>query len=317
MSRWGHFKRKIMKVLYPGSFNPWHNGHQHVYDEACQIFGKENVIIGIANNKSKSNNVIFTKWCMNTLDNVVIINGLVADYCKENNISKIIRGVRQGYDLELEEKLSHWNYELGGVRSIYIPTPSESTFVSSSFLREIKSYRDFNYLKTYIPKHICGRWTYNTKIPNSIIYYGQSCVGKSTALKKMYEYDEVVNCDTKIWETVNWSVSQVDDFKKEMKQIISHKEHLLYNSDIRKLAQALDWSKLFDNHFSVFDFPVIGTYFQFLPLEIKYQYQYIKFETSDEQRLKNMKKRKVSKKWIQCLDEFYCEPVFCDDVVSL
>ena len=36
-----------MKVLYPGSFNPFHAGHQYVYDTACEMFGKENVYIGV------------------------------------------------------------------------------------------------------------------------------------------------------------------------------------------------------------------------------------------------------------------------------
>ena len=36
-----------MKVLYTGSFNPFHNGHQYIFDNVCKCFGKENVWIGV------------------------------------------------------------------------------------------------------------------------------------------------------------------------------------------------------------------------------------------------------------------------------
>jgi cytidyltransferase-like protein len=59
-----------MKVLYAGSFNPWHKGHQYVYNCACEYFGKDNVIIGIGNNpaKQKTTSAEFIKWTMTVRD---------------------------------------------------------------------------------------------------------------------------------------------------------------------------------------------------------------------------------------------------------
>ena len=65
-----------MKVLYAGSFNPFHNGHQYVYEEACRLFGKENVIIGLAHNPAKGlefeKKAEFLKWTMARLPHLAV-----------------------------------------------------------------------------------------------------------------------------------------------------------------------------------------------------------------------------------------------------
>ena len=316
-----------MKVLIPGSFDPWHNGHQHVYDEACEIFGKNNVFIGIAYNPSKDptcDKTKFKKWCMNTVtDNIVIINGLVAEYCRDNNFSKIIRGVRQGYDLELEEKLTHWNFELGGIRTIYIPTPSESAFVSSSFLREIKQYKNINFLQKHMPRHVAGRWKYNTKIPKHVIYYGRSCVGKSTYLKKKFDsYHSEMDCvegDKLIWDILNWDSERVEDSKLILKDDIMENNKGGYDFTIAFIIRDLKnkWDKIFKPEYMNLDFPVIGNYFYFIPDEIKYCYNYIKLTTTDTKRQERISKRGLDEKWIKALDKFYKESIFCDEIINI
>lgn len=320
-----------MKVIYPGSFNPWHNGHQHVFDEACEIFGKENVYIGIAKNAGKGNNSGFIKFCLNSVTkNIVVIDGLVADYCKENNFSKIIRGIRQGYDLQLEEKLSHWNYEIGNVRTIYIPTPNDSMFVSSSFLREVRPYKNFEYLKQYMPEHVCGRWFYNTNTYLPIVYYGKSCVGKTiylnSKLNSNLEYYQ--EGDKRVWEVLGWSEKKIKVYKCQMKEIINNDKHYYYYLYLKEIAEHIDWSEVFRRNFQSvishesryykhFDFPVIGNYFDYIPDRIKYTMKYVKFITTPEKRLERIKKRGLDTEWIDKLDRFYQDPPFCDEVKEL
>jgi pantetheine-phosphate adenylyltransferase len=322
-----------MKVLYPGSFNPWHNGHQHVYDEACKIFGKENVYIGLAYNADKStdvNEVYFRQWCMNSVsDNIVVIDGLIADYCREGEFDRIIRGVRQGYDLQLEEKLSHWNYEIGGVRTIYIPTPTDNMFVSSSFLREVKPYKDFEFLSQYMPTPICGRWKYNTSIPTATIYYGKSCVGKTTYLNKKYrplslswdDNNSIIEGDQKIWEVLGWDDEKISEFKLRMTIAIMDEADIEYQRLLQQIVIEMEgcWDALFHYPFDDYDFPVIGNYFDYIPNQLKYQFNYVEFQCKLEERKERYRKRGGygRSNWLEKLDKFYLSPPFKDEVIDL
>lgn len=304
-----------MRVLYPGSFNPWHNGHQYVYDEACEIFGKENVYIGIATNPDKdSKDEQFVKWCLNSVTkNIVIINQLVAEYCQENKFERIIRGIRQGYDLEQEEKLTYWNNRLGGIKTVYIPTSPELNQISSSVIRTFRSYKDFDFLKQYVPRYVCGRWFYNEEIPKLTIYYGHSCVGKSTYLYDIEKHWPVVNCDNRIWDC---AIIDKPTISKAIRNAIEFVDDGNYLTILENIAVNTNWEKFFEC-VNDYDFPVIGNYFYYIPNEIKYKFKYIKLTTSSAKRMERIHKRGLTNEWAVKLDHFYQDPPFCDEEIKV
>lgn len=128
-----------MKVgIYPGSFNPWHKGHEDVLKKALNIF--DCVIIAIGQNPSKE--IAPTKIPTQLeLDPKVIIkhfNGLLKNFIELNNGNAIIRGLRNNQDFEFEKTQQYWNEDLGiNIPTIYFISDREVTHYSSSALRII------------------------------------------------------------------------------------------------------------------------------------------------------------------------------------
>lgn len=137
---------KIMRTaIYPGSFNPIHEGHQQVIDLALQIFDKVIVIIAVNPKKEKPNIDDFSnrKELIESIygDKVKIIcyYGLVGQFAKENDAC-IIKGVRNFIDFQNELDQASFNRSMFGVETILVPSAPELNFISSTLMRELKTY---------------------------------------------------------------------------------------------------------------------------------------------------------------------------------
>ena len=149
-----------MKIgFYPGSFDPFTNGHMHVVKEASKLFDKVYVGIGVNSNKNRfykqeeMKEVIIEALKEEKLKNVevIIYDDLSANCAKRVAASCFIRGIRNGMDYEYEENLAKINEELSGIDTMYLRA-GEFGFVSSSFVRElINNKMD---VKKYVPNKI-------------------------------------------------------------------------------------------------------------------------------------------------------------------
>ena len=69
---------------------------------------------------------------------VAYYEGLAIDYCKENEIDTLVRGIRSSADVEYELQMAHMNRELNPeIETIILPTKVEHSFVSSSLVKEV------------------------------------------------------------------------------------------------------------------------------------------------------------------------------------
>ena len=130
------------RVVFPGSFNPFTIGHKAIVDIASNIF--DEVIILFSNNSDKTLTSLteFDKvskyYQLQNEIRVISINRLVVDFCKDQNIRFIIKGIRNNTDYEYENNLAKINHELNhDIQTILIPTDN---FISSSFVRELQKY---------------------------------------------------------------------------------------------------------------------------------------------------------------------------------
>lgn len=133
------------KALYAGSFDPFTMGHLSIVEKSAKLFDK--VIIGIAQNSKKKRNTsvdTMKKAIENQIANlpnvaVAVVDGLVADYCTENDIGYLIRGLRDTTDYLYEENIAKINREINvDLLTIYFRADNE--VISSSMVRELVEY---------------------------------------------------------------------------------------------------------------------------------------------------------------------------------
>lgn len=141
-------------ALYAGSFDPFTNGHLYIAEEASKLF--DELIIGIGNNSSKERHTniydmrdaIREQFKGHKNVRVVIIDNLVADYCKKHGISYLVRGLRNVEDYLYEENIAKINAEINHeLKTVYLRTDND--VISSSMVRELDNYgKDISW---YIP----------------------------------------------------------------------------------------------------------------------------------------------------------------------
>lgn len=132
-----------MKIaVYAGSFNPWHKGHEDILKKALNIFDKVYIMQGYNPSKLEQKDKRFLCECSKYGDRVEcgIFNGLLSEAIKAIKPDALIRGLRNGYDLEYEANLQYWNEDLGvSCPTVYFICDRNLTHISSSSIREFNS----------------------------------------------------------------------------------------------------------------------------------------------------------------------------------
>ncbi|HWQ25403.1 MAG TPA: pantetheine-phosphate adenylyltransferase [Chlorobaculum sp.] len=133
------------RAIYPGTFDPFTNGHLDVLERALNIFNKVEVVL--ADNSQK--HTLFTvderlemvREVVRDLPSVsvhVLHDGLLADYARQEGAKAIVRGVRQVKDFEYEFQISLLNRHLyPEVTTVFLMPNVKYTYVASSIIREV------------------------------------------------------------------------------------------------------------------------------------------------------------------------------------
>ncbi len=133
-------------VLYPGTFNPIHNGHADLVERAADLF--DNVILGIATSPHKSPSVLelrvnLARSALAHLENVEVhgFNTLTVDYAKEVGADVILKGIRTVTDFEYEFQMLNMNRVLSpGIETVFLAPSEEYSYISSTLVRQIAAY---------------------------------------------------------------------------------------------------------------------------------------------------------------------------------
>jgi pantetheine-phosphate adenylyltransferase len=134
-------------VVYPGTFDPFTNGHINIVDRALEIF--DTVVVTVAHNTSKR--TVFTarervdliKEVLVDRPNVIVdtFEGLLIDYCKQHGYNVILRGLRTVSDFEFEFQIAHANRQMyHDVETLFMMTESGYSHLSSTIIKEIISF---------------------------------------------------------------------------------------------------------------------------------------------------------------------------------
>lgn len=150
-------------IAFAGSFDPMTNGHLWVIKEALKLV--DNVRVIVANNPSKK--YMFTATKRKEIIEQIVIdeqlhfvtvdiveNEYVASYLTNNNITHLVRGIRNSVDFDQEKLIQRVNSEiLGNVQTIFLMAPSDLESVSSSFVKSLIGPENWPfYIKQFLPK---------------------------------------------------------------------------------------------------------------------------------------------------------------------
>jgi pantetheine-phosphate adenylyltransferase len=137
----------VKRALFPGSFDPFHNGHREVVERASLLF--DEVVVAAMRNPQKAAPLFaleerlgLIEDAVRDLDNVrvVALSSLVVDLARALEATVIVRGLRAVSDFEIELQMAQMNRTISGIDTLFVPTSSEHSFLSSKLIREIAAY---------------------------------------------------------------------------------------------------------------------------------------------------------------------------------
>ncbi|MGI8757026.1 MAG: pantetheine-phosphate adenylyltransferase [Acidimicrobiales bacterium] len=137
----------MIRVLYPGSFDPIHNGHLELIDIASRLF--DEVVVATIGNPQKTTGLFslaergeMIAESVEHLPNVssTTYSRLVVDLAREVEADFILKGLRAVSDFESELQQSQMNLAVSGVHTVFIPSATEHSFVASKWIREIARF---------------------------------------------------------------------------------------------------------------------------------------------------------------------------------
>ena len=137
----------MLKVIYPGTFDPMTRGHEDIVRRAARLFDR--VVIGVADSESKrpyfttDERVAMARAVLSPYANVEVapFSTLLMDFVHAQGARVILRGLRAASDFEYEFQMAGMNRNLyPDVETLFL-TPSEQyMFVSATIVREIAKF---------------------------------------------------------------------------------------------------------------------------------------------------------------------------------
>ena len=136
----------MRRVVCPGSFDPVTNGHLDIISRAASLY--DEVVVAVLLNPSKTplftveERVEILRDVLKEQPNVRVagFDGLIVNFCRANDISAIVKGLRAVSDFDYEMQMAQMNYSQAGVETLFMTTNPLYAFLSSSLVKEFAKY---------------------------------------------------------------------------------------------------------------------------------------------------------------------------------
>ncbi|GLZ32730.1 phosphopantetheine adenylyltransferase [Lentzea sp. NBRC 105346] len=136
----------MTRAVTPGSYDPVTNGHLDIIERASKLF--DEVVVAVMINKNKrtlfsvEERIDMLRDTTKQWPNVRIDSwhGLLVDYCRENDVKAIVKGLRAVSDYDYELQMAQMNHQLTGVDTLFMPTNPLYSYLASSLVKEVATY---------------------------------------------------------------------------------------------------------------------------------------------------------------------------------
>ncbi|GAA4384386.1 pantetheine-phosphate adenylyltransferase [Hymenobacter koreensis] len=134
-------------ALFPGSFDPFTNGHLDVVRRGTELF--DHIIVAIGNNSSKTRylpveqmiGIIEEVFRDEPRVSVQSYKGLTADFARETGATFLLRGLRNTTDFEYENTIAQANRHIyPQLETVFLITSPALAAISSTIIREIHRF---------------------------------------------------------------------------------------------------------------------------------------------------------------------------------
>ncbi|APQ16458.1 pantetheine-phosphate adenylyltransferase [Maribacter hydrothermalis] len=133
----------MRRAIFPGSFDPLTLGHHDIIMRGVTLF--DEIIIAIGKNADKKymfsleKRLHFIEEAFKDVPSIKVktYQGLTVDFCRKEDASFILRGLRNPADFEFEKAIAHTNRKLSEIETVFLLTSSGKSYISSSIVRDV------------------------------------------------------------------------------------------------------------------------------------------------------------------------------------
>ncbi len=146
-------------AVFPGSFDPFTNGHKEIIERAYNMF--DQIIVAIGYNSEKKNYFSLEQreaWIREVFkgkDKISVnsYQGLTVEFCREKNANYILRGLRNSTDFEYEKNIGQMNRSISPeIETVFLLSSPELSAINSNIVRDI--IRHGGDASQFLPKEI-------------------------------------------------------------------------------------------------------------------------------------------------------------------
>jgi pantetheine-phosphate adenylyltransferase len=151
----------LKTALYPGSFDPFHNGHLEIVEIASKLF--DHVVVAPMRNTQKGEPLFTLEERIQMITDSVAhlpnvklaaFSSLVVDLAHDVGADVIVKGLRVASDAEAELQQAQMNRRVTGIETLFIPCSSEYSFIASKYVRDFARFGGADRIGSTVPEPV-------------------------------------------------------------------------------------------------------------------------------------------------------------------